>query len=230
MNNFKVGDKVIKIKEGALDWESKDYSEGLKMGGEYIVESVINGRSITVQESIYAISFFHFKLAKHMKNNIQILVNGKQIKISEETAKELEKQFSPKKGLWKPEKGEEYYYITEYGDVLSAIWREAQYEKEFLAIGNCFRTREQAEQEVAKRKAIQSVKIYIAENFPFEPDWENEPQEKWTVYYRFDRKRFDTECNETAKGYSPFGYLKSDEDCEQLIKDMEAELKIIWEI
>ena len=113
-----------------------------------------------------------------MKNNIQILVNGKQIKISEETT-------------------------------------------------------EEAEQEVAKRKAIQAVKIYIVENFGvFEPNWGDSEQEKWTIWYDYEDEELASnyDGNGKVKEYSPFGYLKSEADCEQLIADMEAELKIIWEI
>jgi len=119
---------------------------------------------------------------------------------------------------------------TIYGDVYRATG-ENDLEEAMLSYenNNWFATKELAEKERAKRQAIVRVKDYIAENFGvFEPDWGDDEQDKYTFYFRYNYNKLDYKFLYSAKHYSPIGYIKSYEDCEELIKDCKEDLEIIY--
>lgn len=53
---------------------------------------------------------------------------------------------------WRPEDGEKYYYIDSFGDISGAQWRDESGGKFRLHVGNVYKTREDAEQALAKLK------------------------------------------------------------------------------
>lgn len=61
---------------------------------------------------------------------------------------------------WRPKCGEEYYWITNYGESLSDIWTNSSYNEERLVIGNVFRTKEEADFEVERLKVIHELRQY----------------------------------------------------------------------
>jgi len=56
--------------------------------------------------------------------------------------------------------------------------------------------------------------------------WEDKIRSRYTVFYDYYDKKFGIKFRGTIKSYSPIGYLKSREACEQLIKDCELDLGI----
>lgn len=61
---------------------------------------------------------------------------------------------------WIPEFEEEYYWITNYGEPLRDRWTSCSYNKERLAIGNVFRTKEEANFAIERLKVIQELRQY----------------------------------------------------------------------
>ena len=55
---------------------------------------------------------------------------------------------------WKPEKGEEYWFIDLIGDLVRHFWNDRFSENFMWTNGNCFKTREQAEQAREKMKEV----------------------------------------------------------------------------
>lgn len=171
---------------------------------------------------------------------ITIKENGKEreVELSEESAHALKKAFTEeKKGLWKPEMGEEYWDLgfdgsTHYG----WRWENLSWEEKAYLRGNVFPTEEAAEKEDEKRKAIHRVKQYIAREFGvFGPSREELNQNKYLgVYLPYwdveEKCMVPMQQSSRYFHYSPFNYLRSAEDCDQLITDMEDDLKIIFEI
>jgi len=51
---------------------------------------------------------------------------------------------------WKPKVGEEIYTVTDDGYTMKYVWCSNFFYKRFLTIGNCYRTRKEA-QAAAKR-------------------------------------------------------------------------------
>lgn len=53
-----------------------------------------------------------------------------------------------KRKPWKPKRGETYWYVEKYGDIWEREWHPCRYMSDHVnryKIGNCYRTREEAE-------------------------------------------------------------------------------------
>jgi len=166
-----------------------------------------------------------------MQNSIKL--NNQEIELTPEQVAQIKEIVGIKKGLWKPKINYWYYCIDMNGDIMQVCFdkNNENMVNRIISIGNLFETRELAQKQVDKLKAIQRVKEYIVENdLALEPDWEDGGQEKSNIYYDFDEEEFDYNWYNCYKNYSPIGYLKSKEACNQLIEAKEDDLKIIWEI
>lgn len=53
--------------------------------------------------------------------------------------------FSIKRKPWKPKKEQDYYYICEDGSIESSFWLNDVSDLSFYKLGNCYRTRQEAE-------------------------------------------------------------------------------------
>ena len=63
-------------------------------------------------------------------------------------------------GRWKPEKFKMFWLIKNDGTISDAIWIDGESDHDFFAIGNCFRTKEDAEFAVERLKVIAELKEY----------------------------------------------------------------------
>lgn len=90
--------------------------------------------------------------------------------IKEEYDEKIAKlQEEPKTGRrWKPENEEEYYYLSEHGEIIVAFWDNYLIDNDRYAIGNCFKTKEEAEFMVEKLKVLVELKEYADD----EQEWE----------------------------------------------------------
>jgi 8-oxo-dGTP pyrophosphatase MutT (NUDIX family) len=86
---------------------------------------------------------------------------GNSIEVPDGIWEETVKAYAVKKS-W-PQDGP-YFYIDDMGIVNDDNWADCDYEKQMLAYGNVYRTREEAEKVVAKRKAEAAIRRYIEEN------------------------------------------------------------------
>ena len=82
---------------------------------------------------------------------------------------------------WKPKKGDEYFYISDYGNVYSDIWSGKSIDNERLVLGAIYRTEEECE---VRLRRMSNLK----------PDWNNDNQNKWTVYYDHNSKELFIEA------------------------------------
>lgn len=88
---------------------------------------------------------------------------------------------------WKPKDGEEYWTIDVEGQVDNvSAYPDEIVEWDFLT-GNCFKTKEEAEEYKKQIEYTARYKNYIEEHS--EPiDWNNEDQEKDSAFYDIDEK------------------------------------------
>ena len=102
-------------------------------------------------------------------------MNEEVNKLIEEFEKRL-KEVKDKYEKIKPKLGytETYWYIHHDGRVFSDFWSDTQPEHNIFAIGNVFKTKEEAEFEVERRKVLHELKQL---GRPFEPLSEN-----WCIY------------------------------------------------
>lgn len=125
-----------------------------------------------------------------------------------------------------PAKGDGYWYIS--GTASQSYWDNDSIDKDRLEVGNVFLTKEEAEKELEYRKALTTIRNYISDNFEdWTPDWSDRRQYKFYIVYEHETKRFMESNAVICQDFLPFRYLKTKEQCNQLIKDCEAELRIV---
>ena len=106
-----------------------------------------------------------------MSENITINLEGLSKEEREQLLGLVEKAKRPKK-IWKPEYGDWYWYISSDGQVDNCEWVNAPMDLGRYAMGNCFRTREEAEFAREKQKIKTELQRYADEH--------NDPnKEKW---------------------------------------------------
>ena len=83
----------------------------------------------------------------------------------------VKKSTEEKPKVWKPDYDEKYYFLTSYADIDITIWANDAPDKCKYAIGNCFRTHEEAEFAVEKLKVIAELKRFAQEHneYKFNP-------------------------------------------------------------
>ena len=115
-----------------------------------------------------------------------------------------------------PKPGDICYCVDNAGNILSWI-HAAEEEKAEVAMGNCFRTRQEAE---AYRQWLKAV-AELRRSSDFKPDWNNAGEEKCHVYYDHSNKQLSA----SNKFYFQWGtivYYRTWEEFERSIKDHKA--------
>lgn len=102
----------------------------------------------------------------------------------------IEKADKPKNKVWKPEENETYYYSYSDGHIEEATWDNLNIDKNRYAIGNCFKTKEEAEFALERQKVIIELKRFALEHNEEEDiDWSNRCQNKYFLYFNHDKNR-----------------------------------------
>ena len=105
-----------------------------------------------------------------------------------------------KKKYWEPKKDEKYYYITDCGDVDNHLYSNLVVNDDYLYanwlierarfnIGNCFKTKIEAEHILEKLKVIHELQKFAYENNEEEIDWNDTKQYKCFLIYDTDDKK-----------------------------------------
>lgn len=135
------------------------------------------------------------------------------------------------KRVWKPSGHEKYFVIAGNGEVCMPSWSADNEDYERWEMGNVYRTREEAKAAVTKQKALVRINRYIEEHFgKWEPDWESTDEYKYHITYRHYSKSFTYEYCQTLQFCSLIPFLKEESHAEQLIEDMEGDLRCIFQI
>ena len=105
-----------------------------------------------------------------MENNITVNMEN----LSEEERKQLmnliKKSNGSKRNLWKPNYGRKYFYINDCGGIMNSEWYDDRIDSEFYKIGNCFKTKEEAEFELERIKVKTELRRFSEENNEYEID------------------------------------------------------------
>lgn len=99
----------------------------------------------------------------------------------------IEKANKPKNKVWKPEKGEKYYYSYSDGFIKESTWDNVNVDKNRYAIGNCFKTKEEAEFALERQKVITELKRFALEHNEEDIDWNDSNQIKYFLSYQHDK-------------------------------------------
>lgn len=109
-----------------------------------------------------------------------------------------------KKKYWRPKKDERYYFIDEYQEGIGNDTNDGTDVDDIrLSIGNCFKTKEEAEHMVEKLKVIHELQKFAYENNEGEIYWNDVDQSKYMLIYDIQNKEIDTMIS-YWKNFNPF--------------------------
>mgnify|MGYP000816198308 FL=1 len=119
----------------------------------------------------------------------------------EELGKEIEKLKNQKKGKrWKPDCGEEYYFIGLFGGVCEFSWNNCPQDNYLYSQGNCFKTRHEAEEHLENLKTKAELRALAEElNGDEVIDWNDGEQWKYCIFYT-SRIASDERCTCQSQG------------------------------
>lgn len=120
-------------------------------------------------------------------------------------------------GRWKPEMRDEYYYIEENGSIDSYRWDNYGYDNEHYKIGNCFKTREEAEFVVERFKVLAELKEFAE---PFDTEWDcadtQGVDKHWFIGYNYGISHLYVDSRMTYRRAEL--YFASEEDAKKAIE------------
>lgn len=113
-----------------------------------------------------------------------IAIETKQVEISDELYRQILDSQKPK-GRWKPEDGDEYYFVEVDGNVDGNVFFSTnQPDKWNLIVDNVFKTENEAKEH---KKYLESM-ARIRNSTTFVPNWEDGDESKYCVVYHQDLK------------------------------------------
>lgn len=140
-----------------------------------------------------------------------------------ECIERLEKENAKLKGntSWEPRSGETYYAVN--GGQISEAGNYFQEETDnAIAAGNCFKTRDEAEELLTWLKARKTL---LDDTNGFKPDWEDDDQSKVYVYCDVDDYEFIVE-DHTCINDGQNIWFETEEDAWESVKKHEKEWRI----
>ena len=90
---------------------------------------------------------------------------------------------------WKPKIGQRYFYIDD-GYVFSDVWIDSRVDNRRYMAGAIYYAETDAKKALKRQIAITT----LMRDSNFEPDWSNNDQNKWTVYYNHNDKELLVEA------------------------------------
>lgn len=123
---------------------------------------------------------------------------------------------------------EEYWYI-ENGMVKITQWWNTITENNRRLCWDTFLTKEDAERELAYRKAKSRILKHHAENSGFVPDWGDFDEYKFCIFYRHDENIFGVDYWHSVE-HQGICFFATEEEAQQSIEDCEKEWKVIFNV
>jgi len=152
-----------------------------------------------------------------IKQQIRKLENKLAIEEKKEKASNIECPFRC---------GDIYWWICRDGDVIESDWKDAPSEFDSFIFGNVFETEEEARFERDKRLfLIQFTNFRNKRNGDWKPDWKNQNEDKWYIYYNFKYSNFGVSNTDVATAFTPLGYFKKLEDALSALKMFKDDIK-----
>ena len=137
-----------------------------------------------------------------------------------ELTPEQEKQIKEYLGIKEPKRfvpnyGDIYYYITSDGYIIESVYCITS-DRDRLTMGNCFKTKEEAEFAVEKIRVYQELKQFADENNgPI--NWKKSDFHKVCICYNHTAGRIEFSCHQYTDVLGTF-YFSSKELAQQAIK------------
>lgn len=96
---------------------------------------------------------------------------------------------------WNPEIGESYFFIRNDFEVTDKVKGTTSFEADRISNGNCFPTRERAEEVAKKMRLLLRLEQLHDQLCPdYEPDWESD-ETKLCVYFNHEQSNWSISCS-----------------------------------
>lgn len=93
-----------------------------------------------------------------------------------------------KSKVWKPKKGDKYFFISSRLEVVKFNNQEDSVDKKVINSGNYFKTKEEAQHMVEKLKVIKELQDFAIENRDEEISWDEDSCYKFSIYFDYKWK------------------------------------------
>lgn len=157
--------------------------------------------------------------------NTERLINDLQNKLNglKEQKDILDKEENK---VWKPNKGETYFGVWFDGSPYSYVWIGNDEDKGAYEIGNCVKTKKEAEDMAFCVKLYANLKKFAKEN----NEWEKNQEKYFVFYYNNEIDEILIEC--LANNYNDFGAImfSSRNICEKAIEKFKDDLHKYFQI
>ena len=150
-----------------------------------------------------------------MENNITVNMENLSEKEREQLMKLIQKSNGSKGKMWKPEDNEKYFYVSGRGVINICRWINDTTDNGCYEIGNCFKTKEEADFALEKLKVEAELRRFAEENNEYKIDWKNRNQNKWFIYYNYVMKNIGVVYDTVLRTHCI--YFSSKEIAEQAI-------------
>ncbi len=125
-----------------------------------------------------------------------------------------------------PKEGEKYYSFGIGGSICDDFYRNHSGYALEVSWG-VYKTKEDAELARDKQKAIVACWKWAGENAPFEPDWKDLIQQKWSVFYNYINMSIKEWYRYTHDNIT-LPYFKSKEDAQAFINANKDNLMLLF--
>ena len=130
-------------------------------------------------------------------------------------------------GQWVPDIGQDYWDVNVLGSIRKWYWKNDELDLQALALGNIFKTEEEAQSHLEYLKANTKVINRIKElNEGWVPVFEQYAS-NYCIYYDHLNHKFKCQSSVLTQSCNYQYYLKSEEVAKKLIEELPNELKIV---
>lgn len=147
--------------------------------------------------------------------------------ISEEQLDHLLAQREASKG-GVPKEKQDYWFTTDWNNKSNTTWCSSAADFHRLSTGNLFLTEADYDKYIEYQEALKKINQYKREKgMNWRPDWGNHDKLKWNVSFNYRTDDCVADYNFTVNSFHLLGYFQTQEQANQFISDMEAEIRVV---
>lgn len=125
------------------------------------------------------------------------------------------------------EDDDEYYYLTDVGEIDKDYWKYLYEDSERFEFGNIFKTLQEAELEGKRRKLLTRFRAFRDEcNGDWKLDWKDNNSRKY--YFALKGIGLDIQVAYSVNCFENFGYFKEEENARKAIELFGDEIKKLF--
>lgn len=224
---YKVGDK-IRVRNDLVGYDRYGNQTFVPTMAEYTGEQIIKevraeGYTIKADKNpcqyIWTDEMFEdIKEDKMDNNTLQINMNNLTDEERATLLSLVKKANKSESKVWKPEVKEEFYSLFGDGSIYELTWFNNADGIKRYELGNCFKTREEAEFALERQKIITELKRYALEHNEKEIDWYVHSTCKYYIQYDYVNNKLNISHTRYFKNNNSSMYFTSEKIAESAIK------------